>query len=184
MEKIALNDFLKKDKKELSGEIVIFPTDTVYGVGALFQDNQGIEKIYEMKKRDYGKPLPVLCSGNEQVEEVAIIPNYAKKYTCYWPGALTIICRKKYDSGTIGVRVPNSKIAQSILNTFGPMHVTSVNFSGEKELNDLDEIYNTFKDFADYLIIDKQELSKTPSTVISCVNEKVEIIRSGNIKID
>ena len=184
MEKIKLNNLLKISKEDLLGKIIIFPTDTVYGVGAIYQDQKGIEKIYEMKRRDYGKPLAVLCSDITQVEQIGELPNYAYKYTKYWPGALTIICKKKDSTGTIALRIPNSNVARTILNHFGPMSTTSVNYSGERELNDIDEIYNTFKDKADYLIIDKQELSKVPSTIISCIKEEVEVIREGSIKIE
>ena len=183
MEKIKLNKFLLLDKKSLYGKIVIFPTDTVYGVGALYQDQKGIDKIYEMKKRDYGKPLAVLCSDINQVNDIALIPNYAYKYTKYWPGALTIICTKKDSTGTIALRIPNSDVARAILNKFGPMPTTSVNYSGEKELNDINEIYQLFKDKVDYLIIDEQHFSAVPSTIISCVSEKLEVIREGSIKI-
>ena len=183
MEKIELSSFLKLTKDDIKGKIVIFPTDTVYGVGALYQDNKGINKIYEMKKRDYGKPLAVLCANVSQVNSIAILPKSVKKYTKFWPGALTIICMKKDLSGTIAVRIPNSDIAISILNQFGPMHTTSVNYSGEKELNDLSEIYDLFHDKADYLVVDKQELSKVPSTIISCLKDEVEVVREGNIII-
>lgn len=183
MEKVTLNQLLKFDKGELAGKIVIYPTDTVYGVGALYNDKNGIDKIYHMKKRDYGKPLAVLCSDLSQVEDIATLPDYAFKYTKYWPGALTIICKKKDGDGTLAVRIPNSDIAKAILSKFGPMHTTSVNYSGERELNDIDEIYDTFKEFADYLVTDKQELSKIPSTIISCVDEKVKVIREGSIKV-
>ena len=183
MEKIKLNDFLKISKEDLLGKIVIFPTDTVYGVGAIYQDKKGVNKIYEMKKRDYGKPLAVLCSDIRQVEQIGELPNYAYKYTKYWPGALTVICKKKDCEGTIALRIPNSSIAIAILSHFGPMHTTSVNYSGEKELNDVEEIYNTFIDKADYLVVDKQELSKVPSTIISCLKDEVEVVREGNIII-
>ena len=184
MEKVTLNDLLKVSKKDLEGKIIIFPTDTVYGVGALYGDDSGVNKIYEMKKRDYGKPLAVLCSDISQVEEIATLPNYAYKYTKYWPGALTIICNKKDSTGTIALRIPNSQVARDILRHFGPMSTTSVNYSGERELNDIDEIYNTFSDKADYLVVDKQELSKIPSTIISCLSDKVDVIREGSIKIE
>ena len=63
------------------------------------------------------------------------------------------------------------------------MPTTSVNYSGEKEINDLNEIYDKFSDYADYLVTDIHKLSKMPSTVISCLKENVEVIRSGVIKI-
>lgn len=183
MEKISLNNLLKLSKEDLKGKIIIFITDTVFGVGALFQDKDGIQKIYEMKKRDYGKPLAVLCSDLDQVESICDLPEYAYEYTKYWPGALTIIARKKNSEETLAVRIPNSIVARDILRHFGPMPTTSVNYSGEKEINDLNEIYDKFHDNADYLVTDIHDLSKMPSTVISCLNEKVEVIRSGAIKI-
>ncbi len=183
MEKISLNALLKLSIDDLKGKIIIFITDTVFGVGALYDDKVGISKIYEMKKRDYGKPLAVLCSDLKQVESICDLPEYSYKYTKYWPGALTIIAKKKNSEETVAVRIPNSDVARSILKHFGPMPTTSVNYSGEKEINDLNEIYDKFHDYADYLVTDIHELSKIPSTVISCLKEDVEVIRKGAIEI-
>lgn len=183
MEKVTLDELLKLNKSDMNGKIIIFPTDTVYGVGCLYQDMVGVEKIYQMKKRDYGKPLPVLCANIIQVEDIGLLPKYAYNYTNNWPGALTIICNKKAEDGTIALRIPNSDIAIKILTHFGPMSTTSVNYSGEKELNDVDEIYNTFNKDADYLVTDKASLSKTPSTIISCIDEDVKVIRQGSVFI-
>lgn len=183
MEKVTLDELLKLNKNDLIGKIIIFPTDTVYGVGCIYKDMIGVEKIYQMKKRDYGKPLPVLCADISQVETIGDLPKYAYQYTPNWPGALTIICNKKVEDGTIALRIPNSDISLKILNRFGPMSTTSVNYSGEKELNDVDEIYNTFNEAADYLVTDKAVLSKTPSTIISCLEEDVKVIRQGSVII-
>lgn len=184
MEKITLIDLCKLSKEDLIGKIIVFPTDTVYGVGSLYLDEVGREKIYQMKKRDYGKPLPILVGNINDAKKIANITSDMDKYTSLWPGALTIVFKsinKMYPHDTIAIRIPNSKISIDILNHFGPMEVTSVNISGEKELNDIKEIEEEFKDIIDYLVIDKASFSKTPSTIISLVND-FKVLREGNIK--
>lgn len=183
MEKITIKSLEKLSKKDLLGKIIVFPTDTVYGVGCLYEDEKGIEKIYQMKKRDYGKKLPVLCDKIETVKSIAIIDDKYQKYTELWPGALTIILNKRCKNETVAVRIPNSTIAIKVLNTFGPLHTTSVNYSGEKELNSPEEISEIFGDCIDYLVIDKENFTKKPSTIIDCTKDEVIVIRNGDIKI-
>ena len=81
MEKIRIKDLNSISKEQLKGKIIVFPTDTVYGVGTLFNDLDGVEKIYQMKKRDYGKLIPVLCSSVEQIKEIAITNELFDKYS-------------------------------------------------------------------------------------------------------
>ena len=138
MDVITLEQLLTKDIK---GKVVCFPTDTVYGVGALIDDNEAINKIYHLKNRDISKPLAVL-TGTKNIEKYVLeITDFSKQLMDkYWPGALTIIFKKnniisdKVTSGfnTVGLRMPNSKIALQILNKFGLMATTSVNLSGSK----------------------------------------------------
>jgi len=182
MEKLTLNDFLKLDKKDLQNKIICFPTDTVYGVGALFNDKVAIRKIYEMKKRDFSKPLANLCAGLYQIQELGItVPEFAKELMeKYWPGPLTIII--KHNEEKISFRMPNSEIALKILEKFGPMATTSVNESGEKELNSFAEINEQFGAYIDYFILDQAQLSKIPSTVIDVSEGRIKVLREGAIK--
>ena len=186
MEKVTLKEFVKMNPLDLIGKIIVFPTDTVYGVACLYGDNLGKEKIYEMKKRDYGKPLPVLCSSLKQVEEIAHIEN--NKYVHFWPGALTIVVRtkpyKSVTSETVAIRIPNSKIAINLIEHFGPLYTTSVNYSGEKEINSVCEIEERFSQFVDYIVTDEAIFSSVPSTVIDCTKETVKVLRQGSVKID
>ena len=183
MEKIRIKDLNSISKEQLKGKIIVFPTDTVYGVGTLFNDLDGIEKIYQMKKRDYGKLIPVLCSSVEQIKEIAITNELFDKYSKHWPGALTMILNKKDQTGTIALRIPNSHVALNVLDHFGPMNVTSVNYSGEKELNNTDEIERKFSEHIDYLVMDTNELCAIPSTIIDCTGEDVKVLRQGIINI-
>ena len=184
MEKISVSELIKLNKKDLLGKIIVFPTDTVYGVGCLFLDNIARDKIYDMKQRDYGKPLPILVGNKSDAKRIGVITSDMDKYISLWPGALTIVFKtkdKEYPHETIAIRIPDSKISLSILNHFGPMEVTSVNLSGEKELNSIQEIEEKFHDKVDYLVTDDACFSKTPSTIISLVDE-FKVLRSGNIK--
>lgn len=183
MEKITVDELLKLSKDDLKGKLIVYPTDTVYGVGCLYNDIEGIEKIYQMKKRDYGKPIAVLCANINQVKEICDFPEYASKYADHWPGALTIILNNKDKSKTVGVRIPDSNVSYRLLKHFGPMSTTSVNYSGEKEIASLSEISEKFAPFIDYLVIDYEVFSNQPSTVISCLDNEVKIIRNGGIKV-
>lgn len=191
MIKIELKDFLKLTKEDISKKLIAFSTDTVFGVGVLVDQNvmDGVNKIYQMKKRDLNKPLAVLISDIKQVEESININEQAKKLIPFWPGALTIIFEKKnndifpFTKDTIGLRIPNSKIALSILNHFGPFVTTSINYSGESSINSPEEIDNKFHEYIDYLVIDNEERSNVSSTVVDVSKKDIKILRQGTIKI-
>lgn len=189
MDVITINDIRKIN---LKGKVICFPTDTVYGVGALIEDEEAINKIYDLKNRDKSKPLAVL-TGNTNIEKYVLeINNQAKQLMeNYWPGALTLVFKKtnlisdKVTSNldTIGLRMPNSKIALAVLNNFGLMATTSVNISGDKPLNDVNEIIKYFSNDIDYLIIDKEETSNVSSTVVDVTKNELKVLRQGDIII-
>ena len=183
MEKVSLEELLSKDIK---GRIICFPTDTVYGVGALINDSDGISKIYEMKKRDYTKPLAILTASKNIDKYVTnISPDANKLINEGWPGALTLIFKKSHlisdqvTSGlsTVAFRMPNSKIALKILEHFGPLATTSVNISGDNPINNLNDIENRFKHDIDYLVIDQEEILGVPSKIIDVSSENIKVIR-------
>lgn len=181
---ISIKELETLTKDDLKGKIIVFPTDTVYGVGCLYGDSVGVEKIYQMKKRDYGKPLPVLCDSIETVLSISMINENHMKYTKHWPGALTMILKsfnKDIFNGSVACRIPNSEIALSVLKKFGPLFTTSVNYSGEKELNSVDEILETFGNQIDFIVTDIPVLTKTPSTIINCLGDEMIIVRQGDI---
>lgn len=184
MERVSLASFLKKEKEELKGKVFCFPTDTVYGLAALYGDEDGIGKIYKIKNRDPNKPLANLCSNLNQILALGIeISDEAQEMMeKYWPGPLTIILQKENEK--ISFRMPDSEIALKILDRFSLLTTTSVNESGEKELNDLDAIEEKFASTIDYLITDQAQLSKIPSTVVELDNGSIKIIRKGTINLE
>ena len=184
MEQITVNDLLSKN---LRGKIICFPTDTIYGVGALYDDEVAIDKIYQMKKRKIDKPLAILTPTSDIDKYVENISEEAQNLIDkFWPGPLTLIFKKSSiisesltrGLSTIAFRMPNSQIALTILNQFGPMATTSVNISGSKELNTITDITASFSDYLDYLIIDKEVLTLSPSKVIDVSGNKSKIIRN------
>lgn len=176
-------------KKELKDEVVIFQTDTVYGIGCKINSVKGVAKIYDIKRRDGKKPLAVLCANLEQVKSIVKDYEIGKELgEKYWPGALTLILPKNHLIGdfitsgynTVGVRIPNDKTALRILEKYGPMAVTSLNVSTEPAILTYKEAL-MYVDEVDYLVrgID---LSSVSSTVYDCINKKT--LRNGEIKID
>jgi len=170
---------------DLKGKTIAFATDTVFGIGALLDDAEAINKIFHLKKRDYSKPLAVLVSSIDEAQELVNgdISNISK----FWPGAVTFILPKRgvsdlvtsgYD--TVGIRIPNSKVALRVLSTFGPMAVTSVNLSGESSATTLKEILNFD---IDYVVVDDEKSEGIPSTVVDLVEEPV-ILRQGSVSLE
>lgn len=192
MERIRLNDFLQLEKQDLKGKVICFPTDTVYGLGAMIDDVEAIDKIFEIKGRDFIKPLANLIGEIKSMDMYIVnLPVFIEDIiNKYWPGPLTIIFEKKEEVKiknnfkTISFRMPNSSISLPILKKFGPFATTSVNKSGEKEISNLKEIEDHFASVIDYLIIDEAILSNIPSTVIDITKGKIEVLRKGVISFE
>ena len=172
----------------LKDEVIVFQTDTVYGVGCLINSEIGVNKIYEIKKREKRNPLAVLCSSVEQVKELVEKFELGEKHALlFWPGALTLIFPKKdligdfitSGLGTVGVRIPKDKTALRILEKFGPMAVTSLNLSSEPPILKYQDtlVFDNDVDF----IVEGTDLSSVSSTVYDVVSQKV--LRQGTIKI-
>ncbi len=189
MKKISINDIHGID---LTGKVICFPTDTVYGVGAMITDKEAIEKIYNLKNRDKNKPLAVLSPSIEAMLPLVKIENEkTRKLMTKWPGALTIIFEKSEeakdylskDLKTIGIRIPDSEIALAVLNNFGVLATTSVNISGSAALNDKEEIERIFNDKIDYMIVEEEKKSGISSTVVMIKNEDITVLRQGSIDV-
>lgn len=191
MVKLTVDELLMLSPELLKGKIVCFPTDTVYGIGALIDDVDAIKKIYQMKHRNPDKPLAILCSTvgqlNDYVKEINDYAHHLMNY--FWPGALTIIYEKSEHLSsvitrglqTIAFRMPDSKVALRIIDHFGLMATTSVNESGNKELNDVEEIAKEFENYIDYLITDEEVQKELPSTVVD--SRTMKVLRQGSVVI-
>ena len=171
---------------------MIFPTDTVYGIGCSVFDKEGMEKIYEIKHRPKDKPLACLCANMKQIDEIAYLNDKARKIiNVFMPGALTLILKAKENVkeitgfDTIGVRIPNSKIALKILIENGAMLTTSVNESGKMSLNDYNQIVDEYGKLVDKVYKPNGEKSSNKaSTVLSIINGEIKILREGEITLE
>lgn len=170
-------------------KVIIFPTDTVYGIGTPILDVEGIKRIYKIKHRDETKPLACLCANLEQIEEIAVVNEKALRLIQrYLPGPLTLILNSKpkifqaIGYQTIGVRIPDHEIALKILNENGPMLTTSVNESGCVALNEYDEIIKEYSSCVDYIYDTNTTSSNIASTVVLCTSDELKVLREGQIK--
>ncbi len=183
MEKIKVDDLIKLSKEDLKGKLVCFPTDTVYGLGGLYGDEEVIKKIYDLKRRPLNKPISNLCSSVEQIRELGIeIPEQALKLIDqYWPGALTLIF--SHEDSKISFRIPNCEVTLKMLDKFSIFMNTSVNISGKKELNRYKDIKKYFGDHIDYFIEDEVKQSFLPSTVVDVTGDELIVLRQGSVLI-
>ena len=189
MIKIRVDELIKLPVSDIIGKVIVFPTDTVYGIGALCNDLEGIKKIYDLKHRDKSKPLACLASSIEDVLSVVNINNTrTSEFMEHWPGALTLIFEKKDKKlideslSTIAFRIPNSNVALKVLKHFGIMAVTSMNISGSLPLNDLKSIEENFGEEIDYLVIDEENLSTVSSTILDVSTSIVKVLRKCAVK--
>jgi len=175
-------------KQSLKSKLIAFPTDTVYGLGCLLGDEESVRRIFELKGRDFSKPLAILAPSFESIAPlVKDLKGLKELSDLYWPGALTVVTKKTTlvsdlttaGQDTVGIRIPNHPIALVILNHFGPMVVTSLNKSSEPAILKFQDVLG-FKDSVDY-IIDGGDLSNLASTVYD-LNKGV-VLRQGEVVI-
>lgn len=187
--------YKKMDKNKIinsliSGGILAFPTDTVFGLGCIM-DRKAIEKIYEVKGRSFDKPLPMMCSNLKMIEEVAYVSEKAKKIIdAFVPGPLTLIFKKKENvedyitqgKKTIGIRVPDDAFILDMIDSLGmPLMVTSANNSGEPSLAKWKDVYGIMKGKIDGIVCEDAR-GEVSSTIID-VSDDIKILREGPISL-
>ncbi len=174
------------------GELIVMPTDTVYGLAAMLYDEVGLHKIYEVKGREQSKQIPLLISSIDQIKDIAVYDDKIEKIMHkFWPGALTIVMRttsafkQKTGEDTIAIRMPKHPKALELINTYGVLRVTSLNKSGEAPLEDLKEIKDQFGDKVSEIYEHGNEpKSHVSSTVMIYLDGTIKILRQGSITID
>ena len=180
----------KADEIIENGGVVIFPTDTVYGIGCNPYDANAVKKIYEIKSRDKIKSLPVLASSIQIVKQISIIDEFTEKIIKkYWPGPLTLILKLKDKNlkkslnleDKIAVRIPNSECTLKLLNKCNLLVGTSANISGDSSFTNPQECMKNVKNY-DVFVDGGTITSKGESTIIEIENEKIHIIREGALK--
>ena len=166
------------------GGVVIFPTDTVYGIGAIFSDKKAVEKIYKIKGTLKTQPFPVLVAGVGQAEKIVHMNEIARELAeKYWPGGLTIIAKNKNSQGKTGVRQPDHIVPLTLIEKAKtPIIGTSANFHGQKTPANMGELDTDFAKLADFVILGECK-NKKESTVVDTTVEPFKILRQGSVKI-
>lgn len=176
-----------------AGGLVAFPTDTVYGVGALAFDGKAVESIYAAKDRPVEKAIPILIGDSDDLENVATnIPQTARKLAIrFWPGPLTILVPKRVDlpeavsaTETVGVRVPDHNVARQLLLAAGPMAVTSANISGAQSPVTAEEVYEQLGGRIALIIDGGRTPGGVPSTLVDCTAPELKILREGPVLLE
>ncbi len=159
-----------------SGLVALVPTETVVGLVAA---EPGLRRIEEIKARDPGKPIAVLCaSAGEAFALAASVPPLARKLaSLYWPGPLTLVLDRA-GGGTIGVRVPAGQVVRELLAAYGkPLHATSANLSGEPAPKRLEEVDPRVSEAVD-LTVEGEPGSGEASAVVDLSNGRVRLLRA------
>ena len=174
----------------LRGGVAAIPTDTVYGFAALVHDEKAIERLYRIKERSQNKSIAVLLGDAIQAHEVAHeFPAKAQRLADkYWPGALTIIIRKKTglpadltSNDLVGLRIPDHEFTRDLIRLTGPLAVTSANISGQPPAKSIAEFTDELGDQLDIIIDGGPSRGGVPSSVINCDADPATILREGAI---
>lgn len=189
---INLNKINKVAECIKNGGIAIFPTETVYGIGANAFEENAIRRIYKIKQRSLTNPISLLVSDFSMIESVArdITDVEYEIMRTFFPGPLTIILNKRKKvpdivtagGQTVGIRMPDGDIARKLVELSGvPIATTSANVSNHPNGTNYESIISDFQRKIDYFIDSGESKIGIPSTVVKVVDGKPKILREGSI---
>ncbi len=171
-----------------AGELIVVPTDTVYGIAARLDRPAGLAALFEAKARPSSLTLPVLVSGLDQAEAIGVVDGRAGALArAFWPGPLTIVVARRADleadlggdGATVGLRVPDRAETLSLLRLTGPLATSSANRSGEPTPPDAPAIAALFGDAVAIYLDGGPASDPLASTVVSTLGDTVSLLREG-----
>lgn len=172
-----------------NGGIVAFPTETVYGLGIRFNDQEALDHLMEAKNRDYSKAITLMVADSKDILQYAYVSDKAQKIIKqFMPGMITLIFKKKKSvddimtngKSTIGIRIPDSEFVLSLLKKVGPMLVTSANLSHHQNTTSTKEVLQQLDGRID-MIVDGKTSDNVASTVVDVSQDEMKILRAGKI---
>ncbi len=175
------------------GKIVAFPTETYYGLGVRYDNEEALKRLYEIKKRPRDKAIPLIIGDPSMVEMVAevVSPLEHDIMQRYWPGPLTLILKARdglseyitSGTGKVALRVPGESFALELARRAGfPITATSANPSGSPPADTAEMILKYFATEVDVLVDGGRTHGYEPSTIVEVVGEQIKLIRRGVIK--
>jgi len=177
------------------GGIVVYPTETLYGLGARADDGPALERLARAKLRPEGKPLPLIAADLAQVERVAVLAGAAARVAArLWPGPLTLVLPARAGvhpaitagTGTVGVRIPGSEVARVLAAAAGaPLVSTSANPSGGPPPSTVAALAPSLVEAVDHVLDGGPTPGGAPSTVVEIGPDgSVRVLRAGAVEVD
>jgi L-threonylcarbamoyladenylate synthase len=177
------------------GDLIVFPTETVYGLGADALNPAAVEKLFQLKGRNPQIPIPVIVADQAMLKGlVENIPPIARTLMeQFWPGPLTLVLPAAPDTakqllnrtGGVGVRISSQPIATQLARELGrPLTATSANPSGQQAASTIEQAQNYFAGEIEIFLDGGKLLSKIGSSVVEVIDGRIKIIREGEISID
>lgn len=174
------------------GEVIVFPTETLYGLGADALNSTAVERVFHLKGRDFDQPISALVADREMLDSLVaeVSPLAEKLIARFWPGPLTIVFPARRNipgplinsTGGVGVRISSRPTAMELVRMLGrPLTATSANPTGKPAARTVEEAISYFAGAVEIFVDGGGLTSKTGSTVIEICGKEIKIIREGEI---
>lgn len=193
MQKIKQNELTKAAEILKEGGLIAFPTETVFGLGVIYNNKDAYDRLILVKRRPPEKPFTVMCADPQDAEKFAELNEVSRKLiNKFMPGQFTLITQAKKGlpdwcvskEGTVGIRVPDSEMIRELIRKVGkPLLVPSANKSGETPANNNIEVEKVFEGEID-AVVEGESTSRTPSTIIIVKDSNITMIRQGIISME
>lgn len=177
-----------------NGGVIAMPTDTLYALTAAADDAEAVRRVFAIKGRQQGRPLPLFVTGIEMAERIAVLNDAARSLAArFWPGQLTIVVAKRQDydsealagSQTVGLRVPDNEVARAVVATLdAAVTGTSANLSGGPDPVSADEVRRQLGDRIDLILDAGPCVHGVGSTIVNCTGAEPVILRQGAVPAD
>lgn len=191
MKTISISDINLASQLLKEEYIVAFPTETVFGLGIIYDSERAFEHLAEVKRRRPDKPFTLMCADISDIDNYAVINERAKRLIAHFlPGELTIVLNIKpglpqwvdFGTGHIGIRVPDDEIVRKMIRLVGkPLLVPSANRADQQPLTTSDEVISEFGDEIGGVVLGRSK-GATPSTVVAAY-DKITMLREGKISL-
>lgn len=171
-----------------NGGVAVIPTDTVYGLVCLAANRDAVERLYALKDRER-KPGTIIAATTDQFAEIGIPKRYVVGAERYWPGAVSVetphsIAYLHQGTGRQALRIPDDTSLLVLLAKVGALQTTSANKPGEPVAETIEAAKAYFGDSVDFYVDGGELRGRPPSTIIRIIDDAIEVIREGAVKID
>jgi len=193
MEILSVKDINEASSVLLNEDVLAFPTETVYGVGVVYDSKVAFERLVNLKRRSPDKPFAMMCrSLEEALKYIEVTPKAKKLMKHFLPGEITVLVKAKPElpawvtlgTGVIGIRIPDSKFVKTLIKSVGkPLLVTSANKSGEPTTRYFEEVLKVFDGELKAIVEGKCE-SLIPTTIVDLSKDSLSLVREGPIPFD